>query len=65
MTLGLDLWLRLFARFVHGRAARRPVPPLDLGRMSHRDIADLNLPPGVLARFAQRQAEDMRQRIAR
>ena len=65
MTLGLDLWLRLFAKLIPVRAALRPVPPLDLGRLSNRDIADLNLPPSLLVRFGERQAEDMRRRIAR
>ncbi len=65
MTLGLDLWLRLLANFVPGRAATRLVPPLDLGRLSNRDIADLNLPPSLLVRFGEHQAEEMRRRVAR
>jgi hypothetical protein len=65
MTLGLDQWLRLFARFVPHQAPQRSIPPLDLGRMTGRDIADLNLPQSFLATFAARQAEDMRRRVAR
>lgn len=61
MTLGISHWLHLLSSvFVPGHAARGALPRLDLGRLSARDIADLNLPPGMSAR---REAEDLRRRV--
>ena len=61
MTLGLTHWLRLLSSvFVPGRVSGAELPQLDLTRLSARDIADLNLPPGLAAR---REAEDLRRRV--
>ena len=64
MTLGFTQWLRLLpSALFPGLASRRGIPPLRLSGLGARDVADLNLPPGMASRLSARSAaEDLRRR---
>jgi len=57
MTLGLHHWLALMSGFLPRGSGGAQVPRLDLARLADHDIADLNLPPELIA---ARQAREQR-----